>query len=838
MGVFSGRVVVLVVLVFLSFLVDSYAKSGIEKNVLTLYSGSGDCPQSENVRRAMDSVLRSSALSCHLYDEYLDLRRIGYPGYYEDSKKHLLKKYLQKDLALIIAFGHGAFKLAELLREHRFANVPLVFYEVNSAQTEAAKHGGGEVHGFVEPPGLKGTLDIIRDFYPDTKRIFVVDDYTEGGRNMRKAVEQEAATINSSISFIYSPRVGLDRLAEIVENLPTDTVVLMGKYHRNINGEMMAPRTVLKRIASAAKHPVFSLTLEYIRAGALGGVVPDTSKVGLRMGEMAKTVLTGKELSVRDIDLSGLDGPVFNFTAMVKAGLDESDLPEYSKILNMPESFYSRNTQAIWGGVGIFSVQFVLIIVLLSNIKRRMVVQREYGKLLNTLEGTVARRTGQLESVNALLADSEFRYRNLVERSFDGIAVVQQREIVYSNSRLAEIFGGCAADLIGSDFIQFIHEDYRDIVQEYYYARLKGRDDVPSVYNSIFIRKDGREVPVEISADVDVVNDERVDFIYVKDNTENVMMQARLTNALNEMKSIFDNSQVGIMFVKKGLSIAKCNSRMAEILGWSSPEEIEGLAMGQFFVSVKSYDYFKNKYIKALRYGEQIHIEYQLADQDGNPVWCLLSGKAFDENKDSGRKDGLVWIIDDISKRKALEEKLRRLATTDPLTGLLNRRRFMEIGTMEQERHTRYKGGLSLVMLDLDRFKGINDTYGHALGDQVLVEFSRLLIKIFRNVDIISRLGGEEFAVLLPSTDIESAALATERFRNAWRETGIMTENGVIKCTVSCGVARMEKDCPDMDCLIRKADMALYQAKNAGRDRVEVYDEKIGFDLQGNGLFS
>ncbi len=167
-----------------------------------------------------------------------------------------------------------------------------------------------------------------------------------------------------------------------------------------------------------------------------------------------------------------------------------------------------------------------------------------------------------------------------------------------------------------------------------------------------------------------------------------------------------------------------------------------------------------------------------------------------------------------------LLEQVQRLAITDELTGLHNRRHFFELAEREFERASRYGRPLSAVMLDIDHFKRVNDTHGHAVGDQVLQALAARFRANVRDIDLLGRYGGEEFIALLPEVGLESARVAAERLRQSVAETPIGTAAGPLSVTVSLGVASAAPDCPDLPTLLRLADEALYAAKKAGRNRV------------------
>jgi len=181
-----------------------------------------------------------------------------------------------------------------------------------------------------------------------------------------------------------------------------------------------------------------------------------------------------------------------------------------------------------------------------------------------------------------------------------------------------------------------------------------------------------------------------------------------------------------------------------------------------------------------------------------------------------------VALKEQIEERKALELSLKRLATTDPLTGAHNRRHFLNLGEEEIKRSKRYKHPTSVIMMDLDHFKSVNDTYGHGAGDQsltALVEFSKSSL---RDSDIFGRLGGEEFGIVLPETDLETAIEVANRQRIGVQNLKVNTDKGVVNFTISIGVTTMTDEDASIETLLQRADDALYKAKGNGRNRVEV----------------
>ncbi|OIO54263.1 MAG: hypothetical protein AUJ55_12075 [Proteobacteria bacterium CG1_02_64_396] len=166
------------------------------------------------------------------------------------------------------------------------------------------------------------------------------------------------------------------------------------------------------------------------------------------------------------------------------------------------------------------------------------------------------------------------------------------------------------------------------------------------------------------------------------------------------------------------------------------------------------------------------------------------------------------------------QKTLQQLATIDDLTGCLNRRNFLEQAQTVLTQARRHRFPVALLMIDIDRFKQINDDFGHEAGDVALSALGRLLADVKRESDLIGRIGGEEFAMLLPHTDQEGGRVAGERIRRALRHLSLPIDHGSVVVTVSIGIAGSQGGQADLGRLLRDADQAMYRAKNEGRDRI------------------
>jgi diguanylate cyclase (GGDEF)-like protein len=182
----------------------------------------------------------------------------------------------------------------------------------------------------------------------------------------------------------------------------------------------------------------------------------------------------------------------------------------------------------------------------------------------------------------------------------------------------------------------------------------------------------------------------------------------------------------------------------------------------------------------------------------------------------------------ELESRVRENKKLELMAFIDPLTSALNRRKFEELSQLELERSCRYKNNLCFLMLDIDYFKKINDTYGHAIGDEVLKHFTQACKNSVRNLDTVARMGGEEFVIMLPETDAHSSFKLAERIRRLIAESELNIQQKCIQYSVSIGVAQY--DCTidkNIESVLEHADTALYEAKKRGRNQVVLYEHSI-----------
>jgi two-component system cell cycle response regulator len=295
------------------------------------------------------------------------------------------------------------------------------------------------------------------------------------------------------------------------------------------------------------------------------------------------------------------------------------------------------------------------------------------------------------------------------------------------------------------------------------------------------------------------------------------LLRAEMDTHNKLLVSALEAAGNGIIITDKDANIKWANPAFSRLTGYTL-EEVIGNKPNYLVSSGQQDQPFYAEMWEKLLQGRHWKGEVINKHKDGSLYHEELNITPVKNNR--GEIVNFIGIKENISDRKALEEKLQQLANTDPLTGLFNRRVFLERLAQESERLSRLGGFAAFLMLDLDFFKQVNDTFGHTIGDEVLKNFADIMRKNSRNIDVPARLGGEEFAILLLSTNQHDATIMAERLRKQVENMVIQhPTKGNVKITVSIGASELNPFDTDGEIAWRNADDALYLAKNRGRNQ-------------------
>ncbi|WP_175477970.1 GGDEF domain-containing protein [Bacillus sp. UNCCL13] len=427
------------------------------------------------------------------------------------------------------------------------------------------------------------------------------------------------------------------------------------------------------------------------------------------------------------------------------------------------------------------------------------------------------------------LKTSEQYYRTLLDHSPDPISVYCGGKIVYTNYAGARMVGlDDPSKLIGQEIFPYLHEDYHLIA-------LKVIKEVFQTGKPVYdtdvklLKQNGEAIDITVSSAPTTFQKKPAIQLTFRDNSLKKTLEETLLHSQKRLRGIFNMTGIGIALMDiQTRKTIDCNPALETYFGYSR-NEIEKLS----FVDISHLEDMdqSNLFFEQLVNGEidSYQIENRYIRKDGKEVWGVLTVSRLDDMSQYA-----IAIIHDTTATKKMEKKLREaneklteLSYIDSVTSIYNRRFFDNSLEREWKKAKRTKSTLSLILFDIDHFKQFNDTYGHQSGDECLFEIATTARNVLTSsADVITRYGGEEFAIILPDTDSGRARKVAEEIRQAIEKLGIphKANSTGLFVTISLGVATLNSENPiSTQDLILKADCALYKAKQDNRNCVEVF---------------
>jgi len=438
-----------------------------------------------------------------------------------------------------------------------------------------------------------------------------------------------------------------------------------------------------------------------------------------------------------------------------------------------------------------------------------------------------------------------------------GIAVVRSRIIVRCNHRFEELFGLPAGSLAGQSVRKLFTTDEEFLrVGEQVYAEFAAG----TVHHreQLSLRRDGKPVWLRVSGSAfDPTKPHEGSVWIAEDFTATREAEERARQAFDEQQLIFDNAAVGILFVRDRL-VQRYNRRLAEIFGYQ-PDELAGRSTRVFFLNEEDYQAYGAAAFPAMLAGGTYVGESRVQHKDGHAFWVRATGRRVASQSDSVE---LTWIFEDVTERHQVEEALLRahdemeqrvverttelasansklqeevfermqaeqriwhIAHHDSLTGLPNRTLLHDRLEQALAQAQRGRHRVAVMFLDLDRFKNINDTLGHAIGDELLKHVAERLTSVVRAVDTVSRLGGDEFVIVLHDiSSPDDAVQVAEKVLDALASPAAIGGHQ-LRITSSIGISIFPDDGAEVFVLMKHADTAMYHAKEAGRNNFQFF---------------
>ena len=407
-----------------------------------------------------------------------------------------------------------------------------------------------------------------------------------------------------------------------------------------------------------------------------------------------------------------------------------------------------------------------------------------------------------------------------LQQTTEGVSILDTAgRYRFINEAYARACGYTPAEMVGMEWTPTVAaQDQARMLADY--ARMKAEGKTVSEVQGV--RKDGTTFYKEV---VMVRKEDAAKrlvghYCFLRDITVRRQAEMALRESEERFRTALHSLHDGLVVQNQQAGIVISNRRASEILGLTDEQLAGRTSLDPRWQAIHEdgtpWPGETHPSMIALQNGvEQYEVIMGVHKPSGELTWVSINAVPLFQNNEA-RPHAVVVTFCDVTKRKSFEDRLTKLATTDGLTGLLNHRAFQEALEQEFARARRYNTPLSLVLLDVDRFKQYNDTFGHPAGDEVLRTVASLLQANARISDSVARYGGEEFVVVLPNTPSEGAIVIAERFRvaieaNAWSKRAV---------TASFGVTTLLPAIADHSALTAEADKALYASKSSGRNKV------------------
>ena len=439
---------------------------------------------------------------------------------------------------------------------------------------------------------------------------------------------------------------------------------------------------------------------------------------------------------------------------------------------------------------------------------------------------SVIHDTSRLRQAEAALRKSERQSRSFIETTADGfLSINKYLEIIYANQALCELTGYELTDLLGCSVLDLVPAEHRQALREQLnLAHIQVHQDADLFLN----HKDGQPLIVRFRATT--MEDGSGIFAFLTDITA----QRRNEVQLRKLSRAVEYSASSIMITDNQGIIEYVNPRFCEVTGYQSDEVIGETPN---LLSTRETPKQRHRELwQTIKAGDNWHGETCNRTKSGAAYWSLMSISPI--KNEQGEISHYISVSEDISAQKDHQRKMEQLALYDPLTGLANRRLLTDrLDQATRIIRRQRQPGIAVMMLDLDRFKLINDSYGHDVGDALLKEVAQRLTGCVRKEDTVSRLGGDEFTLLLQEVNKpEDVQLVAQKILHALHRP-IAINGYQFNITSSIGISLAPQDGCEPGVLLKNADLALYRAKDNGRNNFQFFTAGMQQKLADNQHF-
>ena len=779
------------------FLLCFYASNSFSTDVLVLHSEYQSDLQTHEVQSGIEHAFENAELS--LYISYLDsgYRSLNEQELHEYSE-YLSKKFADKQFKAIIISGENALNLVQKSANTLFLNSPIIFtgLKLNDKSLAAFTH---EISGVVEAENLLGTIQLSANLFPNRNNIYIVTGKADAHQLSNNEIKHLADKIPQSVNLISGSNE--TTLKASIHQIPNNSVLIFNNFSVERNGVLVNNINALKSLIDVAKVPIFVSHKHDLVEGVVGGVVTSGFLQGKTAANKVLQLLKGIPLKSLPVEMNLTNNTLIQYSGLSQWGLRESNLPNDAQVINQP-SHKEKVGQHVT----------ILIFVIL---------------FFTTSLGWLWYKNSKLKKNKSLLRIQHQRIENIFNVSYDFIFILDVVGEIKNANRTALDFVGISGDQVEGEILWETPWWENDEVSKKKLKSAMGQARVGKTARfecqlidkaqeshafDVFIQSvKGNEL--EESNEITSIIVEARDISGIKA----IELEADRVNKRSNL--LLDESPSMLLMLNAQGLILSCNKFGCNLLGY-----VDGELIGRNLITLYSQEFsvddLKGYLENCANSSDMLQTrEISYSTKNDRKVWINERVRKIEGH------DQYFLVCENITERYELSKELNYRASHDYLTGLKNRLFFESQLDKTLKSIEKQRTPCSLMYLDMDKFKIINDTCGHHAGDEVLRQIATILTDNVSATSMVARLGGDEFSIILPNTQLEEAKEYAQAIISAIGKHYFLWEGHNFTLGISIGLAEITDFWRGGVHALSCVDSACYSAKQSGRNRIHVYEE-------------
>ncbi|UTV27686.1 EAL domain-containing protein [Photobacterium atrarenae] len=761
------------------------------QDTLVIHSYHRGMAWTDALQDGIESVTRPQGLSLQV--SYMDSKRYQSESYLQELLDIYRTKLRQETYqAIVVADDHALWLVNELAEE--VGDTPVIMVGINDYSP--GRHARlSKVAGVLDMTDPSDNIALALSVQPDLQHIYVLADNTYTGNAMWQGIADYIEAHPSTLTIHRLNQGSFNDIFAQAALLPEHSVLLYLSYYRDSEGRYQDSVSFIQTLVEVSAAPVYSPQRQLLDHGAVGGMVSGGVQKGQQVGALVLDVVQGKAIEF-PLFVSNTGQAAFNHQALRKWGLIE---PEGVTVLNKPLSWYERYNKEL-------RIMTVVLVVMAAII---------------VFLGLFIRRLRKGESK---LQQSRALFEGVFDQSFQFIGILDNGGKLLSGNQALQRLVGRAAMKYDRAIWRWHCWDQETAARLSQGFQAAWADQRIRMEVEIQSQEDGRRVlDLAMKRMPASVGDQEQLLFEARDVTSRHQMEEKLREREVSYRLLYEQQPVILLAIDNQARIQSVNQFAAELLGYDK-RQLLGHKVTDFYYDTVP---LPQQYIAGACDSEQQQVwrrqlRYRCAD--GRTVWIR------ETIRPTQSKLQLLLVGEDISSTRALEAELEYRANHDHLTDLYNRNFFEQRLEMVLQQARDHGTRHAMFYIDLDQFRVINDTAGHAAGDEALKQVALLLQDILPEQSVLSRLGGDEFAIILFHCDESEALALGEQILQLLDKAEFYWQNTRFSFSCSIGLRLIDDTAGSTQQVHAQADTACYAAKDEGRNRLHLYrpdDEEL-----------